>query len=89
MDQMKYELGFRKGLQDSRFADSIEEINIPEVDNSSFESIGYADGIDYGIYLIRAGMKYAIKEENLIAVINKGFLRACERVEGTKEKKYI
>ena len=89
MDQMKYELGFRKGLQESRYADNIEDITIPEVDNSSFESIGYADGVDYGIYLIRAGMKYAIKEENLIAVIDKGFMRACEKVENNNVKKHI
>ena len=89
MEEMSYNLGFRKGLQDSRFADKIEDIPTPEVDNSSFESIGYADGVDYGIYLIRAGMKYAIKEENLIAVIDKGFMRACERVENNKIKKHI
>ena len=86
-DYQKYAIGFRNGTNEARFADEPEKIVIPEVDNSDFESIGYADGIDYGKYLVIAGLRYAIKEENLIAVIDKSFNRACENKEKSKIKK--
>lgn len=89
MDQMNYTLGFRRGLEETRYEDDIENIPTPEVDESDFESIGYADGVGYAKYLVMAGMKYAIKEENLIAVIDKGFLTACKKVEASKVKKHI
>ena len=82
----EYETGFRKGLNEARYADNPEEVKIPEVDDNNLASIGYADGIDYGKYLVMVGMKYAIKEENLIAVIDKSFMRACDKKE--KVKKY-
>ena len=65
-DYQKYAIGFRNGTNEARFADEPEKIPTPEKDYTDFEKVGYADGIDYGKYLVIAGLRYAIKEENLI-----------------------
>ena len=88
-DFNNYNIGFRQGLNEARYADNIEKIDAPEINYTSFESIGYSDGIEYGKYLVRVGMRYHIKEENIIAVIDKSFTKASERYElNVKQKKY-
>ena len=89
MERQEYEFNFRRGLNNSRYVDSVEEIETPDVDNTSFASIGYYDGVEYGKYLVIAGMRYDVKEENLIAVIDKSFMRACEKVEENKNQKKL
>ena len=82
----QYNYSFRKGFIETIYEDEPEKVIAPKVDNTNISSIGYVDGINYGKYQVMAGMKYAVKEENLIAVINKGYMRACERKENVKEK---
>ena len=81
----KYDKEFRKGLDDARYAADEELLTSPEVDNSSIESIGYYDGFEYGKYCVMTGNRYEIKEENLIAVIFKGYDRAVEKVDENKK----
>ena len=74
-----YNTGFRTGLNEARYSDNIEKIDTPEADHTNYGSMGYHDGIEYGKYLVRVGMRYHIKEENIIAVIDKGYTRAIEK----------
>ena len=82
IQKAEYEQAYREGYMHVLYADEPEEVIInesPSVDYSNFSSIGYYDGFNSGEYSIRAGLRYAIQPENLIANMDKCFTQALKK----------
>lgn len=74
-----YHEAFMKGLNEVIYSDYPEQLSEPEVDYKDLASIGYYDGFSYGIYCEQTGQLNAIKQEHLVAVIDKAFARAYDK----------
>ena len=80
-DFREYANGFEEGVNKTRyktFEETIDaEVNQPDVDYTSYKSIGNADGYNYGILLARSGRSMAM--QSLEPEIDKCFTHAIQK----------
>ena len=80
LQKMQYEVAFKNGYSNVLYSDE-EHLDIPTVDYTRFDSIGYYDGFNYGDYCVKVGMQWDIKPDNLIAQIDKCFTQALKKYD--------
>lgn len=89
-DQLIYNEAFKKGLHYVLFESNINNRKTPSINLSDLESIGYSDGFQYGEICEITSQTMSIKNEQLLAIMDKNFTHAIEKMMENKlrEKQY-
>lgn len=75
----EYAKSFKKGLNYVLYDSEPETRDEPILNENDLESIGYYDGYQYGEYLEMTGQTMSIKQEQLMAEIDKRHTRALDK----------
>lgn len=75
----EYSRAFKEGYTYVLYDSEPETRQVPSLDKTSLESIGYYDGYNYGEYLETTSQTMSISHEQLIAEIDKRHTKALEK----------
>ena len=79
LNKMEYEMSFKNGYNYVLYSDDPENLDEPTLDYTSFQSMGFHDGYEYGDYCYRVGLRFDVKPDNLLAEMDKRFRTALDR----------
>ena len=84
LNKMEYEMSFKNGYNYVLYSDDPENLDEPTLDYTSFTSMGFYAGYEYGDWCYRAGLRFDVKPDNLLAEMDKRF-----RIDLDKHNEYM